>query len=366
MDLIDRLRDLSSKIPQLEGHLETEEATKNALIMPFINSLGYNVFDPLEVVPELTADVGVKKGEKVDYAIKIRGNPMILIECKKLGANLEREHASQLFRYFTVTEARFGVLTNGVDFRFFTDLEQPNKMDKLPFFEFSLLQITDAVANELKKFSKDAFDLDNILSTANELKYVKGIKRILAEEWVNPSDEFIRIFSSRLYSGRITQSVLEQFGGLTKRALHLFVSDQINKRLKTVLDPSSDVRVKEEETEPASEESLIETTDEEIEGFYIIKSILREAVSPDRVFMRDTQSYCGVLLDDNNRKPICRMYFNSSKKYLGLFDENKQVTRHAIASLDDIYSFADEIRSAPKFYESSSPQGVQSEGEVQE
>jgi predicted type IV restriction endonuclease len=122
MDFIDRIRELASRAPKQLPHIQTEEATKNALVMPFIGALGYNVFDPTEVTPELTADVGIKKGEKVDYAILQDGQPIMLFECKWHGAELKDGHASQLYRYFSVTHARFGVLTNGIIYRFFTDL----------------------------------------------------------------------------------------------------------------------------------------------------------------------------------------------------------------------------------------------------
>ncbi len=138
MDLIDRLRDLASRLEKIVAQLQTEEATKNALVMPFINALGYNVFDPLEVVPEFTADVGTKKGEKVDYAIMQDGKPIILMEVKAANCNLDNAHCSQLYRYFSVTDARFSVLTNGIHYRFFSDLESPNKMDARPFLEVDM------------------------------------------------------------------------------------------------------------------------------------------------------------------------------------------------------------------------------------
>ncbi|MCM5551362.1 type I restriction endonuclease, partial [Xanthomonas hortorum pv. pelargonii] len=143
MDFIDQLRVLATRISTTRALIQTEEATKNAMVMPLIQILGYNVFDPLEVTPEIVADVGIKKGEKVDYAILRDGKPIILFECKKAGAELNINHASQLFRYFHVTAARFGVLTNGLVYRFFTDLEQPNKMDEKPFFEFNILDFKD-------------------------------------------------------------------------------------------------------------------------------------------------------------------------------------------------------------------------------
>src|SRR5690242_20022349 len=179
MDFIDRIRELSAQIPKIktQGLIKTEEGTKNALVMPFINALGYNVFDPTEVTPELIADVGVKKGEKVDYAILKDGKPIILFECKCCGTNLNDVHASQLYRYFSVTDARFGILTDGVVYHFFTDLEDKNKMDNKPFLIFDMLDIKEPLIEELKKFTKAAFDVDQIMSTASELKYTNAIKR---------------------------------------------------------------------------------------------------------------------------------------------------------------------------------------------
>jgi hypothetical protein len=123
--------------------IQTEEATKNAFILPFIGILGYDVFDPSEVVPEFTADVGTKKGEKVDYAIIRDKKVIMLFECKACDANLDESHASQLYRYFSVTESRIGVLTNGILYRFYTDLEEPNKMDSKPFMELNIIEIQE-------------------------------------------------------------------------------------------------------------------------------------------------------------------------------------------------------------------------------
>lgn len=358
MDLIDRLRDIASRIPAKLQHLQTEEATKTALVMPLINALGYNVFDPSEVVPEFTADVGTKKGEKVDYAILQEGKPIILIECKTANANLDEVHASQLFRYFSVTAARFGVLTNGVAYRIFSDIEEPNKMDSRPFLEFDMLDLTDHHAEELKKFMKESFDLDKILSTASELKYTKGIVKALAEEWLNPSGEFVRLFTARVYSGRLTQSVREQFTQITKRAFHNFVSNKINDRLKTALEGDSKDPASVESTSPDPDTASggngeIVTTEEEYEGYYIVKSILREIIDVRRIYFRDTKRYCGILLDDSNRKPICRMWFNTSQKYLGVFDEVKNETKHAIDDVDGIYRFADAICETVKRHDES-------------
>lgn len=358
MDLIDQLRILSSRISQTKTLVQTEEATKNAMIMPFIQILGYNVFDPLEVTPELVAEVGTKKGEKVDYAILRDGKPIILFECKKCGGDLHINHASQLFRYFHVTAARFGVLTNGLVYRFFTDLEQPNKMDEKPFFEFNILDFKDRDVDELKKFTKSAFDIDTILTTANDLKYTRSIQTLLSEWMINPSEDFVRLLSADLIGNRrFTPAVKDQFTLITKRAFDQLLGEKINERLKGAMAPegvtiaetprstaSNDISTS--ETEPA-----IVTTSEEIEGFHIVRSIVRDLISPRRVVMRDAQSYCAILLDDNNRKPICRLRFNNTQKLrIGLFKVNKEEELMNLESVDDIYSFADRIKATLSSY----------------
>ncbi len=118
MSFDEKIAALIQRLPKLANHLQTEEATKNALVMPFIAALGYDVFNPKEVVPEFTADVGTKKGEKVDYAIMRDGETIILIECKKANGDLSQENMSQLHRYFTVTKARITILTNGIHYRY--------------------------------------------------------------------------------------------------------------------------------------------------------------------------------------------------------------------------------------------------------
>lgn len=364
MDLIDELRALGSRIPKQIQHIKTEEATKHAFVLPFISALGYNVFDPTEVTPELTADVGTKKGEKVDYAILRDGEPIILFECKDCSANLDTSHASQLHRYFHVTKARFGVLTNGIVYRFFTDLEEPNKMDSKPFFEFSVLDVGPVQAQELKRFTKSGFNLEEALSAASELKYTKEIKKFLAEQLQEPSEDFARFLVSKVYSGFKTQKVLAQFSDIIKRALNQFVNDMINDRLKTALD--SGRATAEPPTEAPSEAAgkpeaedgpKVVTTDEEREAFLIVKAVLREVVDPARLFMRDTASYCGVILDDTNRKPICRFRFGTNRLILSAITANKEEERIQLDGLDDIYKHADKLKATVAMYERPQPAG---------
>ncbi|WP_088147554.1 type I restriction endonuclease [Achromobacter denitrificans] len=356
MELMEKLRGLSEKIRQQGPGIKTEEATKNAFVMPFIhNILGYDVFDPNEVTPEFIADVGTKKGEKVDYAILQNSQIQILIECKKFGDPLNINHASQLFRYFHVTTARVSILTNGQIYQFYTDLDAPNKMDQKPFLELDLLDIDDYIVPELKKLTKGAFDLESVISAAGELKYLSQIKKIVANQFVAPEEDFVKLFASRVYEGVITQRVRDQFSSLTKRALGQFLNDQINERLKSAMNSNAVALVVADtpEAEDIGDKSddLITTTLEEIEGYHVVKAIVRAVVDVKRVVQRDTQSYMGILLDDNNRKPICRLHFNRAQKYVGIFDESKSETRHPISSIDEIYNFSDALRKTVGFYE---------------
>ena len=367
MDFADRIRELANRIPLQLQHIRTEEATKNALVMPFISTLGYNVFDPMEVTPELDADVGVKKGEKVDYAILKDGKPIILFECKSVSANLDEVHASQLYRYFSVTDARIGVLTNGIIYRFFSDLEAPNKMDAKPFLEVNLLSLDDTVLAELKKFSKSSFELNSILANASDLKYTREIKRILTQEVNQPSEDFVRFFTTQVYPGRLTQTIREQFTEITRKALQQFISERVSDRLKSALaheqESAKEAPAAPEEGAP-SEERQTQTTEDELHGYYIVKAILTQLIDPQRVVLRDQKSYCSILLDDSNRKPICRLWFNSAQKYVGLFDVEKNEKRMAIANLAEIYKYADDLKEAILRYEAKGGKERPGQGET--
>ena len=357
MDLIDRVREVSLRAQKRLDKIETEEGTKTALVMPFISHvLGYNVFDPGEVVPEFTADVGTKKGEKVDYAILQDDTPVIIFECKKYGTALDKDHASQLYRYFSVTQARFGVLTDGIAYRFFADLEEPNKMDSRPFFELDLLNFNETEVEELRRFTKTSFDLDQILSTAKDLKYIRETKKLLAREWSDPSEDFARYVAGQVYDGTRTRPVIEQFLRVTKKACQQFLAERVDDRLKSALQSGADQEDaperSEQEAEPEGKDtSGIVTTEDEMQGYLVVKAILSQDISAARVAIRDTKSYCGVLLDDTNRKPICRLFFNSEQKYLGLVNEDRSIERLPIESVDGIYHHADRLRETVQRYE---------------
>lgn len=353
MSFNEKISALADKIPSLIDHLETEEATKNALIMPFIAALGYDVFNPKEVVPEFTADHGTKKGEKVDYAIMQNNEVIILIECKQAKDNLNDANMSQLYRYFAVTKSRIAILTNGINYLFFSDLEEPNKMDARPFLELDMRNIRKNLLAEVKKLGKEKFDLDRMLSTANELKYTSQIKKIMSEQFENPDEDFVRYFFNASNSGsRFTATAKEQFTEFVKKAAYQFINESVSDfidSVKTVQKKGEKVEESQEEVQEASDGII--TTEAELDGYQIVRAIVCKKFSPDRIVHRDTKSYFGILLDDNNRKPICRLHFNASQKYIGLFDENKKETRHQIDKVTDIYNFSQEIIKNIELYE---------------
>lgn len=358
MELIDKLKEISVRIDKQGSTIQTEEATKTAFIMPFISALGYDIFNPAEVVPELNADVGIKRGEKVDYAIMIDNKPIILIEAKSLGTNLDNVHASQLYRYFSVTDARFGVLTNGAIYRFFTDIDESNRMDPKPFLEIDLANINKYSVKALTKFTKPTFNLENILESASVLKYTREIKNKLFREMNEPSDDFVRLLAKGVHSGPLTRNVRAQFKDITKTAFTQFIHDLVNERITSALQTPEEEHKGENETVLERVEEIV-TTDEEWEGYYIVRAILSETIDNNRIAIRDRKSYCNILLDDNQNKIIIRLYFNTKQKHIGLFDKqekDKRGTRLAdkvpIESVSDIYHFNDRIKKTAQKYES--------------
>jgi len=350
MSFYDEVKNFSSRIESLKDSIQTEEATKMSMIIPFFQMLGYDVFNPKEFCPEYTADVGIKKGEKVDYAIIVNNEPSILIECKWCGDTLDK-HSSQLFRYFGTSPAKFGILTNGIIYKFYTDLDETNKMDLTPFLEINLFDIRENLINELKKFCKDTFDKDNIFSTASELKYSNLIKNYLKSLMDDPTDDYVRFILNEIYDGQKNQKVIDKFKPIVKKANISFINDIVNQKISSALsseDTQDEVAATLElQTQP---ENKIVTTTDELEAYYIIKGILAGIMDVKDIIYRDTESYFGILYQDNNRKPICRINLDTKRMQILIPDENKNFTRHYIESLNDIYIYREEILKIANYY----------------
>ncbi|MCI7247878.1 MAG: type I restriction endonuclease [Campylobacter sp.] len=345
MELKDKLEKFAERIANLKDTIQTEEATKHSLVLPFFQILGYDIFDPNVVVPEFTADVGIKKGEKVDYAIMHDGNPFVIVEAKNHTENLDK-HTGQLFRYFTTVSAKFAILTNGIEYRFYSDIDNTNKMDEKPFLVIDLENLLSRDVKALERFSKENLNIDEILEMASKQRNVIAVKKVFEAQSKEPSDDFVRFFAKSIEPNCIlTANKLEEFRAYIKSALSEVITDLAAKKINS-LKSDFNARINEENSQneiAEKDEDGIVTTAEELQGFYIVKSLLCDKISLDRIYPRDTKSYFGILLDDNNRKWIARLHFNSSKKYLGIHEIEKQETKYPLEKIEDIYNFKEQL-----------------------
>ncbi len=353
MDFIDYIRQFSSRVQGLLTQIQDEQTTKQALILPFLQLLGYNVFDPFEVKPEFTADVGIKKGEKVDYAILKDGKPTLLIEAKPVTDDLSA-HDGQLFRYFSVSDAKFAILTNGVIYRFYSDLHEPNKMDEEPFFVFNLLEPDEAAVAEVKRFHKETFNPDDLSSIANNLMYTTRVRTVVDREFSDPSDGFLKYILHDIYDGKVTQAVLDRFRPLVKKALSQYITDSINERLKTVIKSSvEDAKASEPVDVQGTDTAMnaetdakpqAETTQEELEAFFAIKAILSETIDPKRIAFKDNVNWLTIFIDGSIRRWICRLFFNRAKKYLVLPGiGGGEQTQIPVETVDDLFKLKPQL-----------------------
>ena len=341
--LEEKIKSFIERLDTMKNNISTEEATKTSLIMPFFSMMGYDVFNPTEFIPEFTADVGIKKGEKVDYAIVFNDEPVILIEAKSITEKLEK-HDSLLFRYFGTTTAKFAILTNGRMYKFYSDLDEPNKMDTSPFLEIDLLNLSDNEITELKKFEKENFDVESILSAASDLKYYGMIKKLLKDEFLNPTDDFIKfVLSNGIYEGRLMQNVIERFRPIVKKSISQYLNELVNDKIKNALNiDNADLKseVVHEEIPDEEEESGIVTTEEELQAFYIVKSIICNHIALERVTYKDTVSYFGIIIDGKVTRWICRLFFKDTVKYVIIPSENEN-RKYILDNIDDIYKLSD-------------------------
>ena len=225
-------------------------------------------------------------------------------------------------------------------------------MDQKPFLEFELTDLRDNVINEITKFHKSNFDVNNIITNASSLKYIQEIRKQINEELTNPSNEFVKLFANKVYGGRLTEKVMDEFKELVHKGFNQFISEKINDRLNAAINKEAQNQL-EDLPETVDDESKINTSEEELEAYRIVVAILRRKLPTDRIVCRDTQSYFGILLDDNNRKPLCRLHLNGSKKYIGLFNDNKNEAKQLLNSIDDIYLFEKELLETVGLYEGS-------------
>lgn len=349
MSFKDSVAELAKRALNAQAVAQTEEATKNAIVMPFLRVLGFDVFDPTQVIPEYIADIGLKKGEKIDYAVKIGDKIEYLVEAKSISTSLQDAQYSQLFRYFHTLDADIAILTNGLNFWFFTDLDAPNKMDQKPFFRFDLLSYDENDIKELEKFHKDQFSIENIRAAASSLKYLRAAMSYIEAQWEKPEDEFVKLVARDFYESNVTSKVIESMRPIVKRAFDDLFRQRVHKRLTSAFDDNQN------DTIPVFEnadqkDNKVETTEEELQGFMIVRAIAAEVTQINRITARDAQSYFAILFDDNNRKPVARLYFNGKTKFITVFDPDKNAQRFDISKVEDIFAAREPIRSVVQSY----------------
>ena len=353
MEFAARVKELAKRSIHASKLALTEEATKTSVILPFIQVLGFDVFNLDEVVPEFISDVGLKKGEKVDFVVKIDGKLSILIEAKPISMSLGSAQYSQLYRYFGVTDARLAILTNGKDVWFFSDIDEPNKMDKKPFFTFDLQSHDEGQVQKLAGFHKERFSIEAILEAASSLKYTSKAAAYIKKQLATPDDEFLKLVGRQIYEGSLTKAALEQIRPAIQASLDEVIRDRIQDKLNVAFRPDTPIveAAIVKQTDEADSKTDIVTTEDESQAFMIIRAICSRLIDVERVTMRDSKSYCSVFVDDNNRKPVCRLYFNSkSIRSIGVFNEQKNEERIVIEKLSEIYALGSKIEKAISAY----------------
>lgn len=342
-----------------DHNIETEEATKNSFVLPFIQMMGYNIFEPDEVVPEFTADIGTKKGEKVDYALMHDGSPSILIECKKVGSTFGEAELSQLMRYFTVTDARFGILTDGLIYRFYSDLDEQNLMDARPFFTFDMRDFTDQDVRTLKTFTKDEFEIDKALPAARRTKFLTSIKQVLREELSEPTERFLEFMRGSIYEGRQTSRIRSELDPLIRDVCKRFIDEEVQVRINAVLtdrketesEPKDDSTTESEPPDDIEEsgDSADEFIQQELAAFKKVRSLLDDVIDPERLTLTKakyaTNHGVGIKVDGRMRRLVCRIRWEESYRILLSWGEAWQEVG---ATVDDFDAFASALREKVK------------------
>lgn len=298
MSFTDAVRALANQIETRREHVHTEEAAKQALILPFIALLGFDIYNPAEVIPEYKAG-WAKVSEKVDYALLIAKRLSLFVEAKGINEVLVN-HDPQLAKYFNSTpEVKFSIITNGVQYRFFTDLQEKNILDKKPFFEFNFGDFADSDIAVLERFRKEVFNVESLVGYAEDLVFLSGLKAQFKSLLRDPSDDFVRfaVVAAELVDGRVTQRVVDRFRPLVKESISAAILEIVGQSF--LQTPAASVEIVEDNADTIIEEPAkkgIETTEEELRVFEIVKRLLADQVpDPDKLRHQDTHRYFAVL-----------------------------------------------------------------------
>lgn len=313
-------------IKNVASHCATEETTKQALILPLLNILDFNPFDPQKVKAEYGANLpGVKANERVDYALYSDGHPVMFIEAKSINEKLTN-HAGQLARYFNSTPGvSIAAITNGREWRFYTDLKLPNVMDENPFLKVNFDTLSDSDMEQLSQFRYGCFRPDQLRTFAKERVYQELFQEVIESCLRDVDQDFVRFIANRANLGTmLTAKLLESMSPLVKQA----VADAISKMVVTGLSapqaqpapvsvavPVNDVS-KDYAVDPNNPKII--TTAAEMKLLSILKDMLSGVVCPNEVIAKDTESYYTVLYQGKVNRWIVR-YVGDRAKPLAYF-----------------------------------------------
>lgn len=308
------MKNLIKHLSDCSKTVQTEEATKLSMVLPVIQSLGYDIYDPAEVVPEMVCDI-TNKNDRVDYAILIGNVPSIIIECKTAGTNLE-SHTRQLAKYFVSCKAKYAILTNGLEYWLYTDLQQINLMDEKTFFKIDLSKATDSEISFFMKLSKDCFDGSKLRTSAMVQSVADKIRDEVTREITYPSGDFLAMIAKRCYSGIVTQQVLEEINDIVSLSLSDTPVDE-----GTVQDLQSD---------------------DVARAYEIIASIIHSRYE-DAVICNFIRKNYVAITYYNKFHTICRLSFSKKKSIFFPADGYKSYTRVDIGEVDELHNLSNEI-----------------------
>ncbi|MFB6231855.1 MAG: hypothetical protein ABEL04_11940 [Salinibacter sp.] len=227
MSFSDEIAGFQSSAKEQLHALNTQEKTQNALLFPFLEILGYEVFDVREVEPGFTIDTEDGNAEQADYAIKRDGAPVMLFHCEEAGTGLGSCDPDSLHRPLRASDAQVGVLTNGIVYRFFVDLGEGNTVDKQPFLEFNLLNHGSDEVQELERMKKSSLDPEDLVSTVRNRKYERLLYDYLQQQWSTPGEEFVRFLAEKIHDGQPTEDVLGRIQPIVRTAIQRYGQEAV-------------------------------------------------------------------------------------------------------------------------------------------
>mgnify|MGYP003366224037 FL=1 len=335
-----RLKLHSEHVKNVGLHCTTEETTKQALILPFLDILGFSPYDPQKVKAEYGADFpGVKANERVDYALFCQGIPVMFIEAKAYKEKIDN-HCPQLSRYFNSTpEVTISAITNGVEWRFFTDLKEKNIMDPTPFLKIRMDEVTDADAEQLFRFRHDKFKPEALRTLAEESVYLSAFTKTISSSLREVDQEFVRYVASRSNVERqLNQRFLESITPLVKQAVELSVSAMVVSGLSgknSTESPHDEVHDDNEQEKSDTQADVVDPDNPNIVTTYNERQLFDKIVSiigaENDIQYKDTASYFGVLFQGKTNRWIVRYYDKKSKSSIQLPIELNDITINEIS-----------------------------------